>query len=42
MEVKKDFLETLPVCQIITETDCKTNLFMRIVQDVLRLFAPLM
>lgn len=41
-EVRDDFLETLKICQPITEDDCKSNLFMRIFQDVMRLFAPLM
>lgn len=42
MQIKEDFLKTLKICQPITETDCKTALLMRIFQDVLRLFAPLM
>lgn len=42
MEVKQDFLETLKICQPITEKECKSNLFMRVFQDVMRLFAPLM
>lgn len=42
MQVKDDFLETLKICQPITEASCKTNVFMRIFQDVMRLFAPLM
>lgn len=41
-QVKEDFLNTLKVCHPITEEDCKTNLFMRVFQDVMRLFAPLM
>lgn len=42
MEVKKDFLETLEICQPITEQDCKCSLPMRLFQDAMRLFAPLM
>lgn len=41
-QVKEDFLETLTICQPITEKDCQPNLFLRVFQDVLRLFAPLM
>jgi cardiolipin synthase len=40
--VKQDFLNTLPVCHEITLKDCARNALQRIVQDVLRLFAPLM
>ena len=42
MEVKEDFLQTLDICQQITEKDCSANIVLRLVQDVLRLFAPLM
>ncbi len=42
MQVKEDFLSTLEVCQQITESDCKTSFFVQLLQDVLRLFAPLM
>jgi cardiolipin synthase len=41
-EVKKDFLNTLPLCQEITLRDCSRNAIQRLFQDVLRLFAPLM
>lgn len=41
-EVKDDFLNTLDECQLITQKDCKTNIFMRLFQDVLRIFSPLM
>ncbi len=41
-EVKEDFLNTLEICQPITEKDCSTNVVMRLFQDILRLFAPLM
>ncbi len=39
---KEDFLETLDICHRITSKDCKSNLFIRILQDVMRIFAPLM
>ena len=42
MEVKEDFLQTLDICQQITEDDCKANIALRLFQDILRLFAPLM
>ena len=42
MEVREDFEKTLETCQRITETECKANVFMRVFQDVMRLFAPLM
>lgn len=40
--IKNDFLETLEKCKRITSDDCKTKLPARIIQDVLRIFAPLM
>lgn len=40
--IKRDFLETLPLCHRITPADCARNALQRIVQDILRLFAPLM
>lgn len=42
MEVKEDFLQTLNVCQQVTPNDCKANIVVRLIQDILRLFAPLM
>lgn len=42
LEVKEDFLETLNVCQEITAKDCKCSIPMRVFQDIMRLFAPLM
>lgn len=41
-EVEKDFLETLEICQQITPKDCKTSIPLRLFQELLRLFAPLM
>jgi cardiolipin synthase len=40
--VKEDFLNTLPGCREISLKDCARNAFQRVLQDVLRLFAPLM
>ena len=42
MEVKEDFLNTLPICHGITQEELRSNVFVRMAQDVLRLFAPLM
>lgn len=42
MGIKQDFLDTLPVCQQISEKDCANNLISRLFQEILRLFAPLM
>jgi len=40
--VKEDFLTILPGCKEITLKDCSRNAAQRVVQDVLRIFAPLM
>jgi cardiolipin synthase len=40
--VKEDFLKTIPACHRITPADCARNAFQRLLQDVLRVFAPLM
>ncbi|MDR0553214.1 MAG: cardiolipin synthase [Treponema sp.] len=40
--VKEDFLRTVPVSHRITPADCARNAVQRFIQDVLRLFAPLM
>lgn len=42
MEVKEDFLNTLDICQQVTEEDCRACFAMRLFQNILRLFAPLM
>ena len=42
MEVKEDFLNTLPICHEITQEELRSNVFVRMAQDLLRLFAPLM
>ncbi|MDR2068959.1 MAG: cardiolipin synthase [Spirochaetaceae bacterium] len=41
-KVKEDFLKTIPVSHQVTLENCSRNAFLRVVQDVLRLFAPLM
>jgi cardiolipin synthase len=41
-KVKEDFLQILQACKEIALEDCSQNAAQRIVQDVLRLFAPLM
>jgi cardiolipin synthase len=40
--VKEDFLRTIPISHRITLEDCARNAFQRFIQDILRLFAPLM
>lgn len=40
--VKEDYLKTLEICQEITLEDCKNSWLMRLFQEVLRVFAPLM
>ena len=40
--IKQDFLDTIPISHRITLKDCARNAFQRVVQDVLRIFAPLM
>ena len=40
--IKKDFLDTLEVCHEITAEETKKNIFIQIIQDILRMFAPLM
>lgn len=42
IEIKKDYLDTLEVCQEITMIDCEYNLFTQLIQKILRIFAPLM
>lgn len=41
-EVAEDFNETLKRCNEITLSDCSGNRFIRIIQEICRLFAPLM
>ena len=40
--IKQDFLSTLPLSKQITLSDCSRNALQRVIQDILRLFAPLM
>jgi cardiolipin synthase len=42
INVKEDFLKTLPLCHQITLEDCHFGPWQRFVNEVLRLFAPLM
>ena len=41
-KIKEDFLNTLSFCRENTLKDCSRNAVQRVIQDVLRLFAPLM
>lgn len=41
-DVRDDFLKTVPICKEITDDDCKSNAFVRFLQDLFRLFAPLL
>ncbi|WP_215904823.1 phospholipase D-like domain-containing protein [Treponema brennaborense] len=41
-DVKNDFLETVKASTPITIDSCRVNFVMKIVQDILRIFAPLM
>lgn len=42
LDVKQDFLSTIPVCREITKKDCKSGPFKRFFQNIMRIFAPLM
>ena len=41
-DVRDDFLQTVLNCKEMTEEDCKSNAFVRFLQDLFRLFAPLL
>ena len=41
-DVKKDILDMISVSREIGEADCKNNVFVRLLQNVCRIFAPLM
>jgi len=41
-EIEKDFLDTQERCREITLADCKGNFFVRLMQQICRVFAPLM
>ncbi len=40
--IEEDFHATLSECRHISEADCKTNFFVKLLQDICRIFAPLM
>jgi len=40
--VHDDFVRTLPVCRKITPKDCKSNPIVHLLEEIFRLFAPLM
>lgn len=42
LDVKKDFLDTLPLCREITPKECKAGPFKKLFQNIMRIFAPLM
>ena len=42
LDVKEDFLQTLSDCREITQKDCRSGPFRRILQNIMRVFAPLM
>ncbi len=41
-DIKEDYLKNLERCDLITDKDCKPNLFIKVCQDICRIFAPLM
>lgn len=41
-EVKEDFLNTLEICEEMTEEKCKVGVFKGFLQQIVRLFAPLL
>ena len=41
-DIKEDFLNTLESCREITAGDCQSSFFKRLLQNILRIFAPLM
>ena len=42
IEAKDDFLSTLDECKEITADDCKVGVFMRFINSLMRLIAPLL
>lgn len=42
LSLREDFIKTLGKCKKITKEDCRANLPTRILQGILRIFAPLM
>lgn len=41
-DIKQDYLNSLKVCHQVSAEECRKNVFIQFLQDVLRLFAPLM
>jgi cardiolipin synthase len=41
-DILKDYQDTLEICHEITNEECECNVAMRFIQDILRVFAPLM
>ncbi|MBE7047377.1 MAG: cardiolipin synthase [Ruminococcaceae bacterium] len=41
-EVKKDFENTFGLCHLVELKECKRSFFIRLLQDIMRIFAPLM
>ena len=41
-DIKRDYLETVERCREITPKDCKSNIFLWLLQGICRIFAPLM
>ncbi len=41
-EVKEDFLKTVVASRLISAKECRCNVFLRVLQDIMRLFSPLM
>lgn len=42
LQVKQDFLNTLEQCHQVLPEECRGNIFTKLFQDLLRIFAPLM
>ena len=42
IELRDDFLDTLELCHRITADDCKCSVAVKLIQDICRLFAPLL
>lgn len=42
MQLKTDYLDNLKKCTLITEKDCKANIFTKLFQTMLKLVAPLL
>ena len=42
IQIKEDFLNTIPVSRLITEQDCYRNALQRLIENVFRIIAPIM